>query len=70
MKESSFFSTHLAFSINQRLPWVNGQVVICKAESNHATDTGAACGPHLPMLTRAPVGGNALVLEGWWAWCS
>jgi len=37
----SFLPTHLAFSINQPLPWVNGQVVICKAESSHAVNTGA-----------------------------
>lgn len=53
--ESSFFPTHLAFSINQCLPWVNGQVVICKAESNHAAGMGAACGPSLPMLARVPI---------------
>lgn len=58
--ESSFFPTHLTFSINQCLPWVNGQVVICKAESNHAAGMGAACGPPLPRLAHS--GGNALVL--------
>ena len=48
--ESSFFPTHLALSINQHLPWVNGQVVICKAESGRAADMGVACLPPLPML--------------------
>lgn len=61
--ESSFFSTHLAFSINQRSPWVNGQVVICKAESNQAVDMSAACCPPRPVLARVPFGASAPALE-------
>ena len=60
--ESSFFPNHLAFSINQRLPWVNRQVVICKAESNHAVDTG------LPVLLLSRCWPGFHSLEMHWHW--
>lgn len=34
---------------------MNGQVGICKAESNNASDMGAACGLPLHTLARVPI---------------
>lgn len=67
-REPSFFSTHVTFSMNQCSPWANGQVVICRAESNHAAGMGEW--QLHDLMARVPFGGNALALAGRWGWCS